>query len=162
MPVRTLICIICRCYYTIQHHLGFCGSPLDINNQLRLADSQGVVVKRWKINFIVLHAIDKNVEGWIQELQMNNVIIERVGNFYFPVLTFNEHAFWKHLIDTIANKLTRFSGILNKWKLFLWGYILRTLYFSMFLSRLMYGILACGFDYQRSSKYRSISLELFH
>ena len=60
--------------------------------------------------------------------------------------------FWKTHIDIVANKLIKFSGIFNKLKRFLPSYILRTLYFSMVQSRLTYGILAWGFEYQRFVK----------
>ena len=59
---------------------------------------------------------------------------------------------WKPHIDTIANKVTKFSGVLNRLKRYLPGYILRTLYCSMVQSRLTYCILACGFNYQRLIK----------
>ena len=60
--------------------------------------------------------------------------------------------FWEHHINTIANKLIKFSDMLNKLKRFLSGYILRTLYFSMVQPRLLYDILAWGFDHQRLVK----------
>ena len=44
------------------------------------------------------------------------IIIERVQNFNFLGLLFNEHMFWKPHIDIIANKLMKFSGILSKLK----------------------------------------------
>ena len=52
----------------------------------------------------------------------------------------------------IANKITKFSGVLNKLKRYLPGNILRTLYCSMVQSRLTYCILAGGFNYQRLVK----------
>ena len=48
---------------------------------------------------------------------------------------------WKTHIDIISSIITQFSGILNRLKIFLPIYLLRTLYCSMFLSRLTYGIL---------------------
>ena len=101
-----------------------------------------------KTKYIVFHPINKNIEGMLPELSINGIIIERVQNFSFLGLLFNEHMFWKPHIDIIANKLMKFSGILNKLKKLLPSYILHTLYFSMVQSRLTYGILARGFEYQ--------------
>ena len=88
----------------------------------------------------------------IPELSINGIIIERVQNFNFLGIFLNEHMFWKTHTDIVANKLIKFSGILDKLKRFLPSYILRTLYFSMVQSRLTYGILAWGFEYQRFVK----------
>ena len=127
-------------------------APLDVNNQLTqiydwlAVNKLSLNIKKTK--YIVFHAINKDIAGLIPELQVNDIIIERVENFNFLGLIFNEHMFWTHHINTIANKLMKLSGILNKLKRFLPGYILRTLYFSMVQSRLLYGILAWGFDHQ--------------
>ena len=115
----------------------------------------------------MFHAINKDIDGLIPELKINDIILERVENFNFLGLIFNEHMFWKHHINTIANKMIKLSGILNKLKRFLPGYILRTLYFSMVQSRLLYGILAWGFDHQRLVKIqkrfiRIISLSTYN
>ena len=120
-----------------------------------------------KTKYIVFHAINKNIEGMLPELSINGIIIERVQNFNFLGLLFNEHMFWKPHIDIIANKLMKFSGILNKLKKFLPSHILRTLYFSRVQSRLTYGILAWGFEYQRFVKLqkrfiRIISLSTYN
>ena len=101
-----------------------------------------------KTEYIVFHAINKNIEGMLPELSINGIIIERVQNFNFLGLLFNEHMFWKPHIDIIANKLMKFSGILNKLKKFLPSHILRAHYFSMVQSRLTYGILAWDFEWQ--------------
>ena len=120
-----------------------------------------------KTKYIVFQTISKTIDGLIPELQINDIIIERVENLNFLGLIFNEHMFGKHHINTIANKLKKNSGILNKLKRFLPGYILRTLYFSMVQSRLLYGILAWGFDHQRFVKIqkrfiRIISLSAYN
>ena len=131
-------------------------TPFDVNNQLTqiydwlAVNKLSLNIKKTK--YIVFHAINKDIDGLIPELKINDIIIERVENFNFLGLIFNEHMFWKHHINTIANKLIKLSGILNKLKRFLPGYILRTLYFSMVQSRLLYGILAWGFDHQRLVK----------
>ena len=132
------------------------GAPLDINSQLaKICDwleFNKVSLNVKKTKFVVFHAINKDIEELVPELQINNIAIERVENFNFLGLIFNEHMFWKHHIDAIANKLTTFSGISNKLKRFLLVHILRTLYFSMVQSQLTYGILAWGFEHQRFVK----------
>ena len=132
------------------------GATHEINNHISkvydwlTVNKLSLNVKKTK--YIVFHAINKNIEGVIPELSINGMIIERVQNFNFLGIFFNEHMFWKTHIDIVANKLIKFSGILNKLKRFLPSYILRTLYFSMVQSRLRYGILAWGFEYQRFVK----------
>ena len=59
---------------------------------------------------------------------------------------------WKPHIDLLGNKLAKCAGVLNKLKHFLPVHILRTLYFSMVQSRMMYCILTWGFDYYRIEK----------
>ena len=109
--------------------------PLDTNRQLAeiydwlSVNKLSLNVKKTK--FIVFHAINKNIEGLIPELKVNDISIERVQNFNFLGLNLNEHMFWKNHVDMVANKLIRFSGVLNKLKRLLPGYILRTLYCSM-------------------------------
>ena len=155
----------------MQHHSSLSDDPFDVNNQLTqiydwlAVNKLSLNIKKTK--YIVFHAINKNIDGLIPELKINDTIIERVENFNFLGLIFNEHMFWKHHINTIANKLIKLSGILNKLKRFLPGYILRTLYFSMVQSRLLYGILAWGFDHQRLVKIqkrfiRIISLSAYN
>ena len=147
------------------------GAPLDINNQLaKIFD--WLVVNKLSLNvkktkFVVFHAINKDIEELVPDLQINNIAIERVENFNFLGLILNEHMLWKHHIDTIANKLTKFSGILNKLKRFWPVNILRTLYYSMVQSQLTFGILALGFEHQRFVKIqkqfiRIISLSTYN
>ena len=99
--------------------------PLDVNNQLTQIYDWLAVNKLslniQKTKYIVFHAINKDIDGLIPELQINDIIIERVENFNFLGLIFNEHMYWKHHINTIANKLIKLSGILNKLKRFLPG-----------------------------------------
>ena len=147
------------------------GATHEINNHISkvydwlAVNKLSLNVKKTK--YIVFHAINKNIEGVIPELSINGQIIERVQNFNFLGIFFNAHMFWKTHIDIVANKLIKFSGILNKLKRFLPSYILRTLYFSIVQSRLTYGILAWGFEYQRFVKLqkrfmRIITLSIYN
>ena len=95
-----------------------CCSPV-IFRQLKQCFYDWLAVNKLSLNikktkYIVFHAINKDIDGLIPELQINDIIIEIVENFNFLGLIFNEHMFWKHHINTIANKLIKLSGILNK------------------------------------------------
>ena len=131
-------------------------SPIDINDELSgvynwlAVNKLSLNVKKTK--YMIFHAINKNIDGSVTPVQIDKIPIERVSNFNFLGLNLNENMSWKSHIDITANKITKFSGVLNGLKRYLPGYILRTLYCSMVQSRLTYCILAWGFNYQRLIK----------
>ena len=61
------------------------GASLDINNQLaKIFD--GLAVNKLSLNvkktkLVVFHAINKDIEELVPDLQINNIAIERVENF---------------------------------------------------------------------------------
>ena len=127
-----------------------------------------------KTKYVIFHAINKRFQGVIPDLEINEIPLERVKKFHFLGLQLNENMSWKPHIDLLSNKLAKCAGVLNKLKRFLPVHILRTLYFSMVQSCMMYCILTWGFDYYRieklqkrfvriisSSKYNAHSQPLF-
>ena len=66
-----------------------------------------------------------------------------------------ENKLWTTHIDIISSKIAQFSGVLNRLKRFLPIYVLRTLYCSMVLSRLTYGILTWFFYHYRLDKIQN-------
>ena len=129
-------------------------SPLNINDELAkvydwlAVNKLSLNVKKTK--YVIFHAINKKIE-------------DVVPSSNFLGLLLHENMSWKPHID-LLNKLKRFLPI----------HILRTLYFSMVQSRIMYCILTWGFDYYRieklqkrfvriisSSKYNAHSEPLF-
>ena len=153
-------------------------SPVDINNELAKV-YDWLAVNKLSLNvrktkYVIFHAMNKRIEGVIPNLEINGIPLERVQNFNFLGLVLNENMSWKPHIDLLANKLAKCAGVLNKLKRFLPIHILRTLYFSMVQSRLVYCILTWGFDCYRleklqkrfariisSSKYNAHSEPLF-
>ena len=131
-------------------------SPVDINNGLAkvydwlAVDKLSLNVRKNK--YVIFHAINKRIEGVIPNLEINGIPLERVQNFNFLGLVLNENMSWKPHIDLLANKLAKCAGVLNKLKRFLPIHILRTFYFSMVQSRLMYCLITRGFDYYRIEK----------
>ena len=92
-----------------------------------------------KTKYMIFHAINKSIEWIIPNLAINGIQIDRVNFFNFYT-------------EFVANKLAKYSGVLNRIKHFLPIDVLRKLYFSMVQSQLQYGILAWGFDHSRLDK----------
>ena len=84
-----------------------------------------------KTKFMVFHTAKKNITSYIPDLEIGGIKIDKVSNFNFLGLTINENLSWKPHVDIIANKLSKYVGILNRLKRYLPHYILRTLYFSL-------------------------------
>ena len=111
-----------------------------------------------KTKYMVFHHPNKKLPENLTHIQINDIDIERVSNFCFLGLTINENLTWKTHTDKIANKVTKYTGILNKHKRFLPQTILRSLYFSLIQSQLNYCILAWGFDLNRLERVQKKSI----
>ena len=120
-------------------------SLININNELAKVYDWLAVNKLslniGKTKYVILHAINKRIEGVIPDLEINGIPLDKVTNFNFLGLQLNENMSWKPHIDSLSNKLAKYAGVLNRLKRFLPAHILRTLYFSMVQSRMMYCLL---------------------
>ena len=105
-----------------------------------------------KTKYMIFHALNKDLTRCIPTLVINGNIIERVRNFNFLGILFNENMSWKNHLNKLANKLAKISGVLNRVKRILPVNIMRTLYHSMVHSHMNYGILAWGFESSRIIK----------
>ena len=85
-------------------------------------------------------------------LQMDNKIIDKVLDFNFLGIHFNEQLNWKSHIDTLSVKCCRTLGILNRLKRILPLNIKIILYNSLMLPHLNYGITLWGFKCERIIK----------
>ena len=68
--------------------------------------------------------------------------IERVHSFNFLGVTIDQHLYWNSHVKLLALKLSKTVGILRHLKAYLPLYILITLYKSLILPQLTYGLLA--------------------
>ena len=105
-----------------------------------------------KTKYMLFHALNKDLTQCIPNLMINGNIIERVSNFNFLGISFNENMSWKTHLNKLSNKLSKISGVLNRMKNILPTNIMRTLYHSMVHSHMNYGILAWGFECSRIVK----------
>ena len=101
-----------------------------------------------KTKFMLFHPYQKDVSNLVPVLKINQNEIERVDKFDFLGVTLGEHVNWKAHTD----KLSKYSGILNKLKNYLPPYILGTLYCSLVQSHLNYAILTWGCSCNRLEK----------
>ena len=105
-----------------------------------------------KTKFMVFHTLQQNISSFIPQLKIGNKLLERVSNFNFLGLTINENMSWKPHVNLIANKISKYVGILNRLKRYLPCRILRMMYFSIVHSNLNYSLLAWGYDCGRLKK----------
>ena len=93
-----------------------------------------------KTKFMVFHPYQKDISKLIPSLIINGIELERVDHIKCLGVILDENMSWKPHLDMLANKISKYTGILNKLKHYLPIYTLRTLYFSMINSNLNYGI----------------------
>ena len=77
-------------------------------------------------------------------ISINGSKIEKVHEFNFLGVTFDQHMTWASHIHKVSCKLSRNAGIISKLKYTLPCYTLKTLYDSLIQSHLHYGLLAWG------------------
>ena len=145
-------------FTTIEYNI-----PIEDSNVTGLLNNELSKIHSWlsvnkltlnieKTKFIVFHPYQKDITNLIPTLKFNDIEIERVIEIKCLGIIFDENMSWKPHTDALANKISKYSGVLNKLKHYLPVYILRTLYFSMINSNLNYGILTWGFACHRLVK----------
>ena len=79
---------------------------------------------------------------------LDEVSLERVNSTKFLVVIIDENLTWKHHIDAISKTISRNIGMLTKLKHYVPGYILYSLYCTLVLPYINYGILIWGNTYK--------------
>ena len=77
-------------------------------------------------------------------IQINGSNTEFVENFMFRGITINNKLNWNSHINKVTNKISKTVGILNKLRSFLPSGVLQTIYNTLILPHMIYGILAWG------------------
>lgn len=80
---------------------------------------------------------------------IDNQYIDVVDTFNFLGITLDSNLSWKPHTNLIYNKLSRIIGIIARVKNILPTHILKTLYVSLFLPHITYGILCWGYRQER-------------
>ena len=131
-------------------------SLININNELAKVYDWLAVNKLslniGKTKYVIFHAKNKRIEGVIPDLEIDGIPLDKIKEINFLGLHLNENISWKPHIDSLSNKLAKCAGVLNRLKRFLPAHILRTLYFRMVQSRMMFCLLTWWFSYYRLEK----------
>ena len=94
----------------------------------------------------------KDISQLVPSFTINDSEMERINNFNFLGITLDENVTWKPNIGILSNKVSKYSGILNRLKHNLPLHIMRMLYCSLVNSHLLYGILVWGYECHRLEK----------
>ena len=111
-----------------------------------------------KTKFMVFHSFRKNVN--YPTLSINGINIERVADFNFLGIQLSEDLKWSKHQNSGSLKLTKTVGVLNRLKYEYPLAILKTLYNTLFLPHLNYGILLWGSQTESIHKVQKRALRI--
>ena len=111
-----------------------------------------------KTKFMLFHSNRKAVN--YPNLLINNINIENVAEFNFLGIQLNQNLKWKTHQNHVSLKLTKTIGILNRLKHELPLPILKTIYNTLFLPHLNYGILLWGSENESINKLQKRVLRI--
>ena len=107
-----------------------------------------------KTKAIAFHMPQKIIQ--LPLLHIAGTTIEFVDNFHFFGLTINKHLTWTSHINILSAEISKTIGILNSLKHFLPHDILRTIYNSLIVCHLNYGILLWGTQLAENDKLHKL------
>ncbi len=122
-----------------QAELSICHELEKINAWLKL---NRLSLNAEKTKLMIFHTRQRIVDPI--QISINNVPIEIVNSFNFLGIHFDNNLSWKSHTKMLTNKLSKIVGILNRLKGTFPQHTLLTIYNSLFLSHVNYGMLLWG------------------
>ena len=107
---------------------------------------------------MIFHYKQKCIKDIIPKLVINKVAIEQVDEFNFLGITIDKHMTFKSHANKISAKIACTIGTMKRLKHFLPASILKTLYNSLILPHLNYGIILWGKQLKRINKLQKWAL----
>ena len=99
-----------------------------------------------KTKMMIFHSKQRKLnDSQIPNIKINNMNIEHVDNFKFLGIMIDSKLTWSNHKNYVGNKLSRICGVMARLKQYVPMYILKTIYNSLFLSHVNYGISTWGF-----------------
>ena len=111
-----------------------------------------------KNKMMIFHYRQKNITHLIPKLKINGIPIEHVKEFNFLGIILDECMTWEAHINKISCKIARTVGAMKRLKRFIPSYILKTLYTTLVLPYINYGILTWGHKIKRVNKLQKWAL----
>ena len=111
-----------------------------------------------KTKFMIFHKHNKVLR--IPNIIFDNTPIQHVNSFNFLGLHLDSNMLWNTHINSIASKVTRSIGVINRIKHYVPLNIRKLLYESLILSHMNYGILLWGFRNQRITKLQKSAVRI--
>ena len=94
------------------------------------------------------------------QLKIDNIPIKQIDTFNFLGITLQKDLKWETHINKIACKISKILGIMNNLKHYVPSHILRTIYSSLILPHINYGILLWGNNTQRIFKLQKRAVRI--
>ena len=141
----------------------------NINEELAKIDEwlklNKLSLKVKKSKFMLFYVHGRNLQ--LPNLHINNIKLECLNSFNFSGITIDKHLTWKEHINLIANKISITVGVINRLKNYIPENALLTIYNTLIIPHLNYGILTWGFNSDRILKIqkkavRSITLSKYN
>ena len=105
-----------------------------------------------KTKMMIFHYPNKHMKNVQLNLFINNTKIERVKEFNFLGVMFDENLTWKSHVSKIGSKIAAVVGTIKKLKRFLPQEILKVIYNALIQPHLNFGVLLWGTNSKRISK----------
>ena len=115
-------------------------------------------LKVQKTKFMIFHRKQKQINEL--NIAINDTDIERVESFNFLGLHIHESLSWRTHTDTVRNKVSKVVGILYRLKNSFPMYILQTLYNSLIVSYINYGLLLWRVESHRVESLQKKAIRL--
>ena len=126
----------------------------NINKELFLIVSwqhcNKLLINTTKAKMTIFHTPHREVT--YAKIRINNTSVEVVGDFKFLGIFIDKHLKWSTHIEFIANKISKYIGVINRLKHTLPPRVLLTLYNTLILPHLNYGLVLWGHRNERILK----------
>ena len=141
----------------------------NVNSLSQTINTQLSHISKWlKVNKLSLNTLKSKYMLFrkshrklpVLSICLDGVPIEHDTCFNFLGITIQENLGWETHTNKVANKISRVIGIINKLKHFVPAYILKTLYNSLILPHINYGLLLWGYRCERIFKLQKKAIRI--
>ena len=105
-----------------------------------------------KTKYMTFHKSQKNVTPL--NLSIDDIPIDSVDEFNYLGIILHKRLTWKNHINMVTNKIAKVSSILNRLKHIFPQNVLLSLYHTLIISQINYGMLLWGGDIRSVEKYQ--------